>query len=130
MSSEHQPAKIVKTSNIGFILGILLVVALGMYFFKSGFMADKFGVSNKIETMPEATRVPLVEIEEEPITLLDDQEEWTSEDEGVKIVAEVPEISEIHKPVDTAIGDINPALIITMMLLGAGVALKVSNKLA
>lgn len=126
MSSEQTPTTMVKGSNIGFVLGILFIVGLGMYLFKSGFMAEKFGISQDTQATPtpSPTKVPLIEIEDEPITLLEDD---TPVELPPVIVNQATKSAKNHKPVDTALGD-NPLIIVLFFLGGALIAGKLSKQ--
>lgn len=123
MNDEQTQTTLVKTSNIGFALGILVVVALGMYLYKSNFISQRFGKTNVIEATPVPSALPGI-IEDEPITLLDemqDDKQSTGAGKTEKIVA-------YHEPVDTALGD-NPMYLLSLLLGSAGITFFVARKL-
>lgn len=126
-----EQTNIVKGSNLGFLLGILLVVGLGMYLYKSGFMSDRFGLSSTTPS-PTPTAAPVVQIDDEPITLLDEEfpaEYGKNEEESEsKTEGEEQEVL-THTPADTALGD-NPMILLSLLVVGAGASLIVSKKLA
>ncbi len=124
MGDEQNQTTLVKSSNIGFVLGILLVVALGMYLYKSGYIARKFGRTAVVDSTPTPQPTSPLAIDEEPITLLeeDGQKDVPQEIKQEK-VAQVT-----HQPVDTAMGD-NPLAMLALLFGSAGVTYIVANKL-
>jgi hypothetical protein len=123
MNDEHSQTTLVKTSNIGFALGILVVVALGMFLFKSDFISQRFGQKSVVESTPTPSVAP-VAVEDEPITLLDEVAEDTRKSESEK--TEKPVV--YHEPVDTAIGD-SPMYLLSLLLGSAGTTYFISKKL-
>jgi hypothetical protein len=116
--STHRPATLVKTSNIGFMLGVLVVVGLGVYLVKSGFLGKK--LTTDPEPVPTAS--PLAQITEEPITLLDEEPMAVEENQPEA------ETAEIHQPIDTALGD-NLLYLMALLFGSAGITYFVAHKL-
>ncbi|OGV93436.1 hypothetical protein A3B57_00575 [Microgenomates group bacterium RIFCSPLOWO2_01_FULL_47_10] len=104
----------VKKSNIGFLLGILVVVGLGMYLFRSGLFSQKAAITPS----PTPAASPLAQLTEEPIMLLDEE----------PAAAETTDVATIHEPVDTALGD-NPLYLLVLLFGSAGVTFAISKKL-
>lgn len=98
-----QQATMVRGSNIGFVLGILVVVGLVAYLFRSGFVSQKFG-GDQAQTptpTPQATLSPVF-IEDEPITLLEEDSKPLITPQPRTTASTSAKIT--HKPVDTALG--------------------------
>ena len=123
MNQDQRPADVVKGSNLGFIVGILVVVAVTMLVLNTSFVQEKLGKKPN-EVVSNESEVGGFEMIDEPeITLLDENEV-----EKIDLVSD----SEIdtHEPVDTALGDVNMVLLSSVLLGGAGVLLLASKKLA
>ena len=124
MNQDQRPADVVKGSNLGFIVGILVVVAVTMLVLNTSFMQEKLGKQPN-DVVTDEVGVGGFEIIEEPeITLLDEIE--------IEEVGEVDEIEVVdtHEPVDTALGDVNMVLLSSVLFSGAGSLLLASKKLA
>lgn len=121
----NEEANTIKGSNLGFIIGILAVVAVVMFVYKSSFVQDR--ISKESDTTPSSeVDTSTFEIIDEPeITLLD-------EDVVLDEISEEIVVEEIdtHDPVDTAIGDINPMLLSILLVGGAGFSFITSKRLS
>lgn len=128
MGDDQKPTTIVKTSNIGMVLGILVVVFLGVYLYKSGFIANRFGKTAEVVTTPTPYPTPFktsIQVEPEAINLL---EEDTTTKEATKPAKIAKKVVVKHKPVDTAMGD-NPLYLLALLLGSTGVTYLISHKL-
>lgn len=122
MNQDQRPADVVKGSNLGFVVGILVVVAVTMLILNTSFVQEKLGKKPNEVVSDEVGGFEI--IEEPEITLLDE-----IEIEEVEKISEA-EVIDTHEPVDTAIGDINMALLSSVLIGGAGALLLASKKLA
>ena len=123
MSENQQRTDAVKGSNLGFIVGILVVVAVTMLILNTSFVQEKIGKKSE-NTSTDQVEVGGFEFVDEPeITLLDENQV-----EEVELVAETEEV-DTHAPVDTAIGDVNMVLLSSVLFGGAGLFLMASKKL-
>jgi hypothetical protein len=123
MSEDQKQTDVVKGSSLGLILGILVVVAVVMLILNTSFIQEKLGKKSE-EAVTEESGVGGFEIIDEPeITLLDEIE--------MEEVEEVlSEEVDTHEPVDTAVGDLDMTLVSTVLLIGSGLLLLASKKLA
>ncbi len=123
MSQDQQRADVVKGSNLGFIIGILVVVAVTMLVLNTSFIQEKLGKKSK-DIVSNESEVGGFEIIEEPeITLLDENEIEELEDVFVDKVVDT------HEPVDTALGDVNTVLLSSVLFSGAGALFLASKRL-
>ena len=123
MSQDQQRADVVKGSNLGFIIGILVVVAVTMLVLNTSFIQEKLGKKSK-DIVSNESEVGGFEIIEEPeITLLDENEIEELEDVFVDKVVDT------HEPVDTALGDVNMVLLSSVLFGGAGALFLASKRL-
>ena len=122
MNQDYKQVDAVKGSNLGLIVGILVVVAVTMLILNTSFVQEKLGKKSE-DIVSDEVEVGGFEIIDEPeITLLDEKEV-----EEVELVLD----SEVdtHEPVDTAVGDINMVLVSSILFGGAGVFLVASKRL-
>ena len=122
MSQDQQRTDVVKGSNLGFIVGILVVVAVTMLILNTSFVQDKIGKKPEENQLNQEEVGGFEYIEEPEITLLD-------ENEVEKIELALNSEVDTHEPVDTALGDVNMVLLSSVLFGGAGALLLASKKL-
>lgn len=126
MNQDQGRVDTVKGSNLGFIVGILVVVAVTMLILNTSFVQEKLGKKSE-DVVSNESEVGGFEIIEEPeITLLDEIEIDEIEEAETALDSEV----DTHEPVDTALGDINMTLLSSLLISGAGALLLASKRLA
>ena len=126
MNQDQGRVDTVKGSNLGFIVGILVVVAVTMLILNTSFVQEKLGKKSE-DVVSNESEVGGLEIIDEPeITLLDEIEIDEIEEAETALDSEV----DTHEPVDTALGDINMTLLSSLLISGAGALLLASKRLA